>query len=115
MSSSASDTTSYGYDPAGNQTSVTDGNGNTTWTTYNAWNLPESVIEPATPAAPSAAHRTWTTAYNADGQAAAVTQPGGITLAYGYDPLGDLTSRVGQRRRGARPPPRRSATTWTGG
>jgi large repetitive protein len=48
VSSSSSITTSYGYDAAGNRTSVTDGNRNTTWTTYNAWNLPESVIEPAT-------------------------------------------------------------------
>jgi RHS repeat-associated protein len=95
VSASASDTTSYGYDPAGNQTSVTTGRGNTTWTTYNPWGLPESVIEPATAAAPAAAQRTWTTSYNADGQSASVTQPGGITQAYGYDQLGDLTSESG--------------------
>jgi RHS repeat-associated protein len=95
VSSSASDTTSYGYDPAGNQTSVTDGRGNTTWNTYNAWNLPESEIEPATAAATTAADRTWTTAYNADGLPASVTQPGGISLSYGYDQLGDLTSESG--------------------
>jgi RHS repeat-associated protein len=95
VSSSASITTSYGYDPAGNQTAVTSGNGNTTWTTYNSRNLPESVIEPATAAAPTAANRTWTTAYDALGQPAQVTQPGGITQAYQYDPLGDLTSESG--------------------
>ena len=95
VTASSSDTTSYGYDPAGNQTSLTDGNTNTTWTTYNAWELPESVIEPATPAAPSAASRTWTTSYGADGQVASVSQPGGITQTYGYDPLGDLTSQAG--------------------
>jgi RHS repeat-associated protein len=95
VSSSASDTTSYGYDPAGNQTSVTDPNGNTTWTTYSAWDLPESVIEPATATAATAADRTWTTAYDADGQPATVTQPGGITLSYGYDQMGDLTSESG--------------------
>jgi RHS repeat-associated protein len=95
VSSSASDTTSYTYDPAGNQTSVTGGRGNTTWTTYNSWNLPESAIEPATATATTAAQRTWTTAYNADGQPAAVTQPGGIALSYGYDQLGDLTSQSG--------------------
>jgi len=95
VSSSASDTTSYGFDPAGNQTSVTDGRGNTTWTTYNSWDMPESVIEPATPAASTAAQRTWTTAYNADGLPASVTQPGGITQAYGYDQMGDLTSQSG--------------------
>ena len=95
VSASASDTTDYSYDPAGNQTSVTGGRGNTTWTTYNSWNLPESAIEPATAAATTAAQRTWTTAYNADGLAATVTQPGGITLTYGYDQLGDLTSQSG--------------------
>jgi RHS repeat-associated protein len=95
MSSSASDTTSYGYDPAGNQTSVTDGRGNTTWTTYNSWNLAGSVIEPATASATTAAERTWTTAYNADGLPVSVTQPGGITQSYGYDQMGDLTSQSG--------------------
>ena len=95
VSSSASDTTSYGYDPAGNQTSVTDGRGNATWTTYNSWGLPESVIEPATATAATAAQRTWTTAYNADSEPVTVTQPGGITLSYGYDQLGDLTAESG--------------------
>jgi RHS repeat-associated protein len=95
VSSSASDTTSYGYDPAGNQTSVTGGRGNTTWTTYNTWNLPESAIEPATAQATTAAQGTWTTSYNADGQAAKVTQPSGVTLSYGYDQMGDLTSEAG--------------------
>jgi RHS repeat-associated protein len=95
VTSTASNTTSYGYDPAGNQTAITGGNGNTTWTTYNTWNLPESVIEPAIATAPSAADRTWTTSYDADGQASSVSQPGGITQAYGYDPLGDLTSQAG--------------------
>jgi RHS repeat-associated protein len=95
VTSSSSDTTSYGYDPAGNQTAITGGNQNTTWTTYNPWNLPESVIEPATAAAPSAAARTWTTSYTKDGQVASVSQPGGISQTYGYDPLGDLTSQAG--------------------
>ncbi len=95
ITSSSSATTNYGYDPAGNQTSVTDARGNTTWTTYNSWNLPESVIKPATATATTAAQRTWTTAYNADGLPATVTQPGGITQTYGYDQVGDLTSVSG--------------------
>ncbi len=95
VSSSSSISTSYGYDAAGNRTSATSGNGNTTWTTYNAWNLPESVIEPTTPTAPSASDTTWTTAYNADGEPSAVTEPGGVSLSYGYDPLGDITSESG--------------------
>jgi RHS repeat-associated protein len=95
VSASASITTTYGYDRAGNQTAITGGNGNTTWTTYNPWNLPQSVIKPATAAAPNAADRTWTTGYDADGLAATVTQPGGISLSYGYDAMGNLTSESG--------------------
>ncbi len=74
---------------------MTGGNGNPTWTTYNAWNQPESVIEPATAAAPAAADRTWTTGYNLNALPVSVSQPGGISLSYGYDPLGDLTSATG--------------------
>ena len=95
MSSAASISTGYGYDAAGNRTSATSGNGNTTWTTYNPWNLPQSVIEPTTPTAPSASDTTWTTAYNADGEPSAVTEPGGVSLSYGYDPLGDITAESG--------------------
>jgi RHS repeat-associated protein len=95
VTSSTSDTTQYGHDPAGNQTSVTDARGNTTWTTYNSWNLPESVIKPATATATTPAQRTWTTAYNADGLAASVSQPGGITQSYGYDQVRELTSESG--------------------
>jgi RHS repeat-associated protein len=92
VSASASITTSYGYDAEGNRTSVTGGNGNKTWTTYNSWNLPESVIEPTTP---TASDTTWTTAYNADGAPTTMTEPGGVTLTYGYDALGDITSESG--------------------
>ena len=60
-------TTSFGYDAAGNRTRYTDGNGNQWFTTYNTWNLPESQIEPATTAYTTAADRTFTTAYDADG------------------------------------------------
>jgi len=100
VSSSSSITTGYGYDAAGNRTSVTGGNGNKTWTTYNAWNLPESVIEPTTPTAPDT---TWTTSYNADGEPSAVTEPGGVSLSYGYDQLGDITSESGSGASGSTP------------
>jgi RHS repeat-associated protein len=103
VSSSVSDTTSYGYDAAGNQTSVTDGRGNTTWTTYNTWNTPQSVIEPATATATTAADRTWTTAYNADSLPVTVTQPGGITVSYGYNQMGHLTSESGSGAAAATP------------
>ncbi|GAA5178922.1 polymorphic toxin-type HINT domain-containing protein [Rugosimonospora acidiphila] len=93
VSPDSSITTSYGYDADGNQTSVTDGRGNTTWTTYNTWNLPESVIEPATAATPT--DRTYTTVYDADGQTAAQTSPGGVAITTSHDQLGDVTRRSG--------------------
>jgi RHS repeat-associated protein len=103
VSASSTITTNYTYDPVWNQTSVTDGNNNTTWTTYNSWNLPESVIEPATASAPSASQRTWTTAYDADGRPTSITQPGGVTQSYGYDQLGDLTRQSGAGASAATP------------
>ena len=95
ISTSSSITTGYGYDPAGNRTAVTNGNRNATWTTYNTWNLPESVIEPATAVAAAASARTWTTSYNVIGKAASVTEPGGVSQSYSYDPLQNLTSESG--------------------
>ncbi len=95
VSASKSITTSYGYDAAGNQTFITDGNGNATWTTYNPWSLPESVIKPATTTGQAASQRTWTTSYDADGKPAAVIQPGGVSLSYDYDAQGNLTGESG--------------------
>jgi RHS repeat-associated protein len=95
VSATSSITTSFGYDAAGNQTRYTNGNGNATIAAYNTWNLPESTIVPATPAYPSLADRTFTTAYNAAGQVAQRTSPGGVTVTDSYDALGRLTSQSG--------------------
>jgi large repetitive protein len=103
VTSSSSITTSLGYDQAGNQTAVNGGNGNTTWTTYNSWNQPEAVIEPATAAAPAATGRTWTTSYDKDGRQASVSQPGGILVSYGYNPLGELNAQSGSGTPAATP------------
>jgi YD repeat-containing protein len=88
-------TTSFGYDAAGNPARYTDGRGNPWITTYNAWNLPESLTEPATPARNTAADSTFTTAYDADGRPVTVTQPGAVTTTAGYDQMGNLTSQAG--------------------
>ena len=53
------------------------------------------MVEPTTAAAPSTADTTWTTAYGKTGLPATVTEPGGVSLSYGYDPLGDITSESG--------------------
>ncbi|HUN34614.1 MAG TPA: LamG-like jellyroll fold domain-containing protein [Trebonia sp.] len=95
VSASSSITTSFGYDAAGNQTRYTDGNQNAWYTTYNSWNLPESKVEPATSMYSSAADSTFTMAYDADGREAAYTQPGGVTVSYGYDAEGNLQQETG--------------------
>ncbi|HEX7661183.1 MAG TPA: LamG-like jellyroll fold domain-containing protein, partial [Pseudonocardiaceae bacterium] len=95
VSATSSITTSFGYDAAGNRTRYTDGRGNPWIYTYNSWNQPESQIEPATDTYSSASDRTFTTAYDADGQAVTQTQPGGVTITAGYDVNGDLTSQTG--------------------
>ncbi len=95
VSAAASITTSFGYDAAGNRTRFTDGRGNPFLTTYNTWNLPESTIEPSTPAYPNPADRTFTTAYDAAGRIATQTAPGGVTVTNSYDTIGDLTGQTG--------------------
>ncbi|GAA4230000.1 polymorphic toxin-type HINT domain-containing protein [Actinomadura meridiana] len=87
--------TTFGYDPAGNQTRLTDGRNNSTNYTYNSWNLPESVIEPATASTPDAANRTYTTTYDAAGLPVRQADPGGVVRTRAYDPLGHLTDETG--------------------
>ncbi|MFC4030754.1 DUF6531 domain-containing protein [Streptomyces polygonati] len=94
-------TTSFGYDAAGNQTRVTDGDNHATYTTYDAWNLPSVQTAPATAAQPAVADRTWQTSYNALGEPVAGSQPGGVTTTSGYDLLGRLTSQSGSGAEGA--------------
>ncbi|MFE1960115.1 polymorphic toxin-type HINT domain-containing protein [Streptomyces sp. NPDC059479] len=88
-------TTSFGYDALGNRTRYTDGRGNKTVYTVNTLGLPESVIEPSTARDPSAAERTWTTAYDALGQPVKVTAPGGVTREREYDKAGRLIRESG--------------------
>ncbi|MBR7836441.1 hypothetical protein KDL01_24400 [Actinospica durhamensis] len=101
----------YGYDAVGNETAFADGDsvdpgngegkigdvGHTDYTTYNAWQLPETAVEPAASSNTytSAADRETTKAYTADGQIATVTEPGGVTQTDGYDGYGDLTTESG--------------------
>jgi RHS repeat-associated protein len=93
--STHSTTTTFGYAAWGDRTRVTDGNNHTTWTTYNVWHLPETLVEPATTAFPAASDRTWTTRYDAGGLATRVDKPGGFTVARTFDALGRLTAESG--------------------
>jgi RHS repeat-associated protein len=88
-------TTGYGYDADGHQTAYTDGNRNTTYTTYNTLGLPESVIDPATAAYPNLADRTYTTAYDTAGEPVTVTEPGGVVQSSVYNADGEVTSQIG--------------------
>ncbi|HEY3505184.1 MAG TPA: LamG-like jellyroll fold domain-containing protein [Actinocatenispora sp.] len=88
-------TVQLGYDPAGNQTRMVDGNQHTTLYTFTAWDQPESTIEPATAQHPDAVDRTWTTTYDAAGQSVHDQIPGGITRDRTYDFDGRLTDETG--------------------
>ncbi|WP_406036426.1 hypothetical protein OG799_18285 [Micromonospora sp. NBC_00898] len=88
-------TVQLGYDLTGKRTRMVDGNGNPTTYTYTPWGQPDSVIEPATTAHPNAADRTWTTGYDAAGQPVTYLLPGGITRTLTHDKLGNLTQETG--------------------
>jgi YD repeat-containing protein len=77
VSATSSITASFGYDAAGNRTRFTDGRGNPTIYTFTSWNKQESLIEPATATYTTAADRTFTTIYDANGRPASQVQPGG--------------------------------------
>jgi RHS repeat-associated protein len=95
VSASASITVKYGYDLNGNRTALTDGNGNTTYTTYNSLGAPEKITEPATAAHGTAADSTTTDSYDADGNLITSNLPGGVRVARTYDAMGDLTGQSG--------------------
>jgi len=95
ISATASITTSYAYDAAGNQTALTDGRGNTTQYGYNPWNLQSTVIEPSTTAHPNLADRTWTNEFDAGGLAVRSTEPGGVVVQRTFDELGRLIGETG--------------------
>ncbi len=87
--------TSYGYDRAGNVTRMTDGNTGDFYTTYNPWNLQETVVEPSTTQHQDPALRTWTITYDAGGLPVGEDQPGGIEIIRVFDQLGRMTSETG--------------------
>lgn len=78
---------SFGYDAAGNRVRTTDARGNSTWAGYNAWNLPDKVVEPGTT---PEAQRTFSTSYDSGGLPTTNRLPGGVVVQRGYDSLGRL-------------------------
>ncbi len=95
VSETDSITTTFGYDAAGNRTRFTDGRGNPFITTYNTWGLPESEIEPATPAHPDPADRTFTMIYDGNGRPSQSRAPGNVVIDNTYDSKGRLTRQTG--------------------
>ena len=82
----ASRHTSYGYDDAGNRTSVTDANKHTTTTIYD----PQEHVYPQT-TTDGLGHRTTKSWDVALGVPTAVTDPDHLTTHMTYDPMGRLT------------------------
>uniref|UniRef100_UPI003F49957B toxin C-terminal domain-containing protein n=1 Tax=Nonomuraea sp. CA-252377 TaxID=3240003 RepID=UPI003F49957B len=95
VSASEEIVTRFGYDANGARTKLTDGRGNTTWTTYNSLGLIEKVIEPATTQHPNEADRTWTYSYDKAGNNTAILQPGGVQITRAYDHLNRLKQEDG--------------------
>jgi YD repeat-containing protein len=95
VSAGHSITISHGYDLDGNQTALTDGNGNTTYTTYNPLGLPQAFTEPPTAQYSSAAGSQTTDSYDSDGNLVTQDLPGGVQITDSYDSMGDLTSQSG--------------------
>ena len=87
--------TSFGYDKSGNRTRITDGNGNTTTTSYTVWNLPETVLEPATAQHPAVADRQYVAVYDRGGLPVEDRRPGGVAITRTFDDLGRLLRQTG--------------------
>jgi RHS repeat-associated protein len=84
------------YDAAGNAVQIIDPLGRVTTSTYNAWGLLNSTVEPSTTAQPAAADRTWAvTVFSKAGDALTETRPGGVTVTRAFDLLGRMTSEAG--------------------
>lgn len=97
VTSSSSISVSYGYDLAGHKTRYTDGRSNNWYWTYDTLGKTDTAIVPATSSYPSSTATNITTSYtyDADGQVATKTLPGGVAQTYTYDGNGDVNSETG--------------------
>ncbi len=90
-------TPTFGYDGDGNQTSVLDGNGNTTATSYDhlgrvtSTTLPQVTLYTGGNATPTSA-----VTHDGDGNAVSTTDGAGGTSTASYDPLGRIVSSANQ-------------------
>ncbi|MBR7837452.1 hypothetical protein KDL01_29505 [Actinospica durhamensis] len=90
---------SYAYDPSGKQTAYTDGDGNTTYTSYNSLGQAEATIVPAvstsTYSYTGLADRETVNTYDADGNVTAEQEPGSVTVTSDYDAFGRTSDQNG--------------------
>src|SRR2546423_4069152 len=86
-------TAQLGYDALGQPTRFVDGKGNAADYLYNDWGLRTTVREPSVP--DGAAADTWTTVYDAAGQARRLIEPGGVIQESTFDGLGRITGQSG--------------------
>jgi RHS repeat-associated protein len=97
--------TEYGYDTFGDQTSMSDPDGNITSDTFDLDGEPIGVSQPAytPPGSTSAVTPTTAVAYDSLGQATTVTDPLGHVTTNTYDQLGDLVQQAQPVVNGASP------------
>jgi RHS repeat-associated protein len=84
INGAAAPVTTYQYNTDGQETSITDSDGNTTFYQYNS--MGEQVSEL------NAAGSTWTTQYDPNGNVISTTDADGRTIDYTYNKLGEVTS-----------------------
>ncbi|MER8188653.1 DUF6531 domain-containing protein [Kitasatospora sp. NPDC094015] len=85
-STPAAYTTTFGYDAAGNRTTVKDPLGNTTATAYDALDRPTAVTDPL--------GRRTSTGYDAAGHVTTATDPTGAVTTNAWNGVNDRTSRT---------------------
>ncbi|WP_330277029.1 DNA/RNA non-specific endonuclease [Lentzea sp. NBC_00516] len=79
--------TATDYDKLGNRSRFVDGRNNVTTYTSTSWGLPESIVEPG--------GATWTTSYDAAGQAVRLSKPGGVQVTRAFDAQGRVSAENG--------------------
>ena len=95
VTSSTSINITFGYDLDGNETDYTDGNGNSTYYTWNSLGQQDTKTVPATSAYSGKTNQVTGYIYNADGELTGEDLPGSVTQAMTYDADGNLLTQTG--------------------
>jgi RHS repeat-associated protein len=95
VTASSSYSIALGYDLAGNETAYTDGNGDSTYYTWNSLGLKDTKTVPATTAYSGQTGQVTSYLYNADGELTGEDLPGSVTQTMTYDADGNLLTQSG--------------------